>query len=69
VTDRNGWINAAMNASRADRPVLGRRVLFDMYYAVMEEAMRRDEFAVAAEYQQMVSTLWDEFRSEKKLLP
>jgi hypothetical protein len=60
MADNKVWINAAMQTARAGRPVLVRRLLSNMYSAVIEEAMRRDEFAVAAEYQQRV----DELRGE-----
>lgn len=60
--DQKAWINAAMQTARAGRPVLGLRVHLDMYYAVIEEAMRRDKFAVAAEYQNLVDALRGEVR-------
>jgi hypothetical protein len=60
MADNNGWINAAMRTARVGQTVLGLRVLFDMYYAVIEQAMLREEYQVAAEYQEMVGVLWGE---------
>ena len=60
--DRNTWVNAAMNVAPAGRGRLDRSTYLTMCEAVLGEAMRREDYQVAAEYRQMVETLRGDVR-------
>ena len=62
MADNNGWINAAISTARAGRSPLTLAVNIDICERVLAEAVRREEYQLAAEYQQMVDVLRADFR-------
>ena len=62
MTDQKAWISAAMRTARAGRNILDLKTNLDICGAVIAEAMRREEYQVAAGYQKLADTLRAEFK-------